>query len=197
MPETSALQSPGACPAAPRVSDAPTDIEAFLRAVERRGFLMAKVALGNEADALDVVQDTMLRLVQGYAERPPDEWRPLFYRILRNRITDIRRRRKIESLFGTWRSPVAEDDDDGIADLPDPAGGDPERLVAGERRGQALMKALAELPERQQQAFMLRCWEGLSTIDTAQAMGCSEGSVKTHYFRAMHALREKLEDHWP
>jgi RNA polymerase sigma-70 factor (ECF subfamily) len=181
----------------PGVTEAPGDIEAFLRTVERRGFLMARVALGHEADALDAVQDTMLRLVQGYAARPPEEWRPLFYRILRNRITDVRRRRKIESLFGVWRSPVAEDDEDPIDQLPDPAVGDPERLVAGERRGQALMQALAELPDRQQQAFMLRCWEGLSTIDTAQAMGCSEGSVKTHYFRAMHALREKLEDHWP
>jgi RNA polymerase sigma-70 factor, ECF subfamily len=191
------MDGPGTCPAVPGVIDAPGDIEAFLRSVERRGFLMARVALGHEADALDVVQDTMLRLVQGYAGRPPEEWRPLFYRILRNRITDVRRRRKIESFFGTWRSSHAEDDEDPIDQLPDPAGGDPERQVAGERRGQALMQALAELPERQQQAFMLRCWEGLSTIDTAQAMGCSEGSVKTHYFRAMHALRGKLEDHWP
>lgn len=188
---------PGLCPAAPRVSEVPGDIEAFLRGVERRGFLMARVALGNEADALDAVQDTMLRLVQGYGSRPAEEWRPLFYRILRNRITDFRRRRKLESFLGVWRSPVAEDDEDPIAELPDPAGGDPEKLVAGERRGEALMHALAELPERQQQAFMLRCWEGLSTTDTAQAMGCSEGSVKTHYFRAMHALRGKLEDHWP
>ena len=191
------MDGPGACPAATCVVEEPGNIEAFLRAVERRGFLMARVALGNEADALDAVQDTMLRLVQGYAGRPPDEWRPLFYRILRNRITDFRRRRKIESLFGVWRSNNDGDDEDPIAQLPDPAGGDPERLVAGERRGQALMQAVAELPERQQQAFMLRCWEGLSTIETAQAMGCTDGSVKTHYFRAMHALREKLEDHWP
>ena len=197
MPQAPLMDGSGACPVEPGVAEAPGDIEAFLRTVERRGFLMARVALGHEADALDAVQDTMLRLVQGYAARPPEEWRPLFYRILRNRITDVRRRRKIESLFGVWRSPVAEDDEDPIDQLPDPAVGDPERLVAGERRGQALMQALAELPERQQQAFMLRCWEGLSTIDTAQAMGCSEGSVKTHYFRAMHALREKLEDHWP
>lgn len=197
LSQASASGEAGVVPTAPRVAEAPGNIEDFLREVERRSFLMARIALGNEADALDAVQDTMLRLVQGYANRPPEEWRPLFYRILRNRITDFRRRRKIESLFGVWRSPVAEDDEDPIAELPDPAGGDPERLVAGERRGQALMQALAELPERQQQAFMLRCWEGLSTTDTAQAMGCSEGSVKTHYFRALHALRGKLEDHWP
>lgn len=187
----------GVAPTAPHVAEAPGNMEDFLREVERRSFLMARIALGNEADALDAVQDTMLRLVQGYASRPPEEWRPLFYRILRNRITDFRRRRKIESLFGVWRRTDEGEDEDPIAELPDPAGGDPERLVAGERRGQALMAALARLPERQQQAFMLRCWEGLSTIDTAEAMGCSEGSVKTHYFRALHTLRAQLEDHWP
>lgn len=182
--------------------DEPADIESFLRSVERRGFLMARVALGNEDDALDALQDAMMRLVQGYAGRPAAEWRPLFYRILRNRITDFRRKRRLESIFGAWRGTRGGDDDDGdsadpVADLPDPAGGNPEGLVAGERRGEALMQALAALPERQQQAFMLRCWEGLSTAETAQAMGCSEGSVKTHYFRAMHALREQLEEHWP
>jgi len=179
--------------------DEPADMDAFLRSVERRGFLMARVALGNEDDALDALQDAMLRLVQRYAERPAAEWRPLFYRILRNRITDTHRRRRIGSWLGGWkprRHEEDEDDADPIQLLEDPAPGNPERLVAGERRGEALTKALGELPARQQQAFMLRCWEGLSTAETAQAMGCSEGSVKTHYFRALQALRERLEEHW-
>ena len=64
------------------------DIEAFLRSVERRGFLMARLALGNDDDALDAMQDTMMRLVQRYADKPAAEWRPLFYRILHNRITE-------------------------------------------------------------------------------------------------------------
>lgn len=180
--------------------DEPADLDAFLRSVERRGFLMARVALGNEDDALDAVQDAMLRLVQRYASRPPAEWRPLFYRILQNRITDVHRRRRISGWLEGWRSRRREDEEedaDPVQTLADPAPGDPERLVAGERRGEALMKALETLPARQQQAFMLRCWEGLSTAETAQAMGCTEGSVKTHYFRALQALRERLEEHWP
>ena len=187
-----------ACAAGVRAVDEPADIEAFLRSVERRGFMMARVALGNEDDALDALQDTMLRLVQRYAKRPAAEWRPLFYRILQNRIADHHRRRRISAWFGNLRPPAgAEDDDsDPIQELPDPSPGDPERLVAGERRGKALMEALETLPERQRQAFMLRCWEGLSTAETAQAMGCSEGSVKTHYFRALQVLRERLGEHW-
>jgi RNA polymerase sigma-70 factor (ECF subfamily) len=180
--------------------DEPADMEAFLRSVERRGFLMARVALGNEDDALDALQDAMLRLVQRYASRPPAEWRPLFYRILQNRITDTYRRRRIGAWLEGWRGHRRADDDDDadpVQALEDPAPGDPERLVAGERRGAALMKALEQLPARQQQAFMLRCWEGMSTAEAAQAMGCTEGSVKTHYFRALNALRERLEEHWP
>lgn len=178
--------------------DEPAQMEDFLRAVERRGFLMARVALGNEDDALDALQDTMLQLVKVYGERPADEWRPLFYRILRNRITDTLRRRRVAAFFFVT-PPVRREEieSDPLADLPDPADGNPERLVAGERRSQALMEALARLPQRQQEAFMLRCWEGLSTADTARAMRCSEGSVKTHYFRALQALRTALEDQWP
>lgn len=181
-----------------RQVDEPARMEDFLRAVERRGFLMARVALGNEDDALDALQDAMLQLVKVYGERPADEWRPLFYRILRNRITDTLRRRRVAAFFFALPRSRREDADaDPLADLPDPADGNPERLVAGERRSQALVQALARLPQRQQEAFMLRCWEGLSTADTARAMRCSEGSVKTHYFRALQALRTALEDQWP
>ncbi|MBK7168230.1 MAG: RNA polymerase sigma factor [Gammaproteobacteria bacterium] len=174
----------------------PPDIEGFLRAIERRGFLMARTALGNEADAFDVLQDTMLRLVQRYAGRPAQEWRPLFYRILQNRITDARRRRSLGARLFGWLER-REDDTDPLEQAPDPAAIDPARILAGERGAEVLMDAVNRLPQRQQQAFMLRCWDGLSTAESARAMGCSEGSVKTHYSRALHTLREQLEDHWP
>ena len=171
-------------------------MESFLRTVERRGFLMARTALRNEDDAFDVVQDSMLRLVQRYAARPPEEWRPLFYRILRNCINDVRRKRQINARLFGWLGRN-EDDGDPIDDLPAPPSSDPAAAVAGEQRAAALMNAVQRLPARQQEAFMLRCWEGLSTIETAAAMGCSEGSVKTHYSRAVHVLRQELEGYWP
>ncbi|MBP6383189.1 MAG: RNA polymerase sigma factor [Pseudomonadales bacterium] len=174
------------------------DIGAFLRSIERRGFLMARMALGNDDDALDAMQDTMMRLVQRYANRPAAEWRPLFYRILRNRITDTRRRRTIRSrLFGWLEQREDEEEQDPLERIADPAALDPGRIVAGNETAEALMTAVARLPDRQQQAFMLRCWEGLSTAETASAMGCTEGSVKTHYSRAVHALRERLGEHYP
>ncbi|MBP9034732.1 MAG: RNA polymerase sigma factor [Pseudomonadales bacterium] len=174
------------------------DIGAFLRSIERRGFLMARMALGNDDDALDAMQDTMMRLVQRYANRPAAEWRPLFYRILRNRITDTRRRRTIRSrLFGWLEQREDEEEQDPLERIADPAALDPGRIVAGNETAEALMAAVARLPDRQQQAFMLRCWEGLSTAETASAMGCTEGSVKTHYSRAVHALRERLGEHYP
>lgn len=174
----------------------PQEIEAFLRSIERRGFLMARVALGNEQDALDALQDAMFRLVRRYADRPPAEWRPLFYRILHNRITDAQRRRTIgQRLFG-WLERD-EDDADPLDNVPSGPGSDPAQALVDEQGSTALAAAVGRLPERQRQAFMLRCWEGLSTEETARAMGCSEGSVKTHYFRALHALRDELEEHRP
>lgn len=177
-------------------SDGTMDLEAFLRSVERRSFLMARLALGNDDDALDALQDTMLRLVQRYADRPPAQWRPLFHRMLQNRITDTRRRRAVRARLFGWMERTRDDHEDSpIDELPDPAVTDPARLTASEHAASTLTAAVAALPRRQQQAFMLRCWEGLSTTETAAAMGCSEGSVKTHYSRALAALREQLGDH--
>jgi RNA polymerase sigma-70 factor, ECF subfamily len=172
-------------------------MENFLRAVERRGLLMARLALRHDDDAFDVVQDSMFRLVQRYSSRPESEWRPLFYRILRNRITDVRRRRRLtDRLFG-WIGRAEDDESDALAEFPAPAHADPAHAVADGQSTQALVAAVQQLPDRQQEAFMLRCWEGLSTEETAAAMGCSEGSVKTHYFRALHALQEQLEEYRP
>lgn len=171
-------------------------MDGFLRSVERRGLMMARIALRHDDDAFDAVQDSMLRLVQRYGTRPEQEWRPLFYRILRNRITDIRRRRLISNRLFGWLGRN-EDARDTIDELPAPAQSDPAQALASNERTAALVAAVRRLPPRQQEAFMLRCWEGLSTAETATAMGCSEGSVKTHYFRALHFLQQELEDHQP
>jgi RNA polymerase sigma-70 factor, ECF subfamily len=175
------------------------DLNRFLAGVERSAFRIAEMAVRDRDDALDIVQGAMLRLARSYGRRPSEEWRPLFYRILYNGIRDSQRRRKVRSrIFGFF--PGQRLDDDG--DVDDPldhvadAGPDPsQRVMAGEAM-QRLEKALAELPARQQEAFALRCLEGLDVAETATAMGCSEGSVKTHYFRALHTLRERLGEVW-
>ncbi|MCK9564372.1 MAG: RNA polymerase sigma factor [Bacteroidales bacterium] len=174
------------------------DLEGFLAAVERRAFLMARVALGNDNDALDIVQDTMLVMVRKYQNKPSEEWRPLFFRVLQNRIRDLYRYRKVRSRFAGWLgSPFdGEDDSDPFQQVADVPGNNPAVELESRRSMEAVSTAVAALPRRQQQAFMLRCWEGLSTADTATAMGCSEGSVKTHYFRALQALQEALKEHY-
>jgi RNA polymerase sigma-70 factor, ECF subfamily len=174
----------------------------FLAGVERRALRMAEIAVGNRDDALDIVQDSMIRLVKHYHDKPTDQWNPLFFRILNNRITDHHRRGGVVKKFKSW---FAGDPDQGIESR-DAAGEgltapgalpNGEQALQSDQRIEQLEQALTQLPGRQQQAFMLRCWEGLSTRDTATAMGCSEGSVKTHYSRAIHQLRDSLEGVWP
>ena len=167
--------------------------------MERRAFRIAQMALRNPEDALDAVQDTMLQLAKRYAQRPREEWPPLFYRILQSRIRDCQRRRTVRnrviSFFGGQRD--AEDDPlDPIEAAPDPAGRDPSEQLAQGAAMQALETALAALPGRQREAFLLRILEGLDVADTAKSMGCSEGSVKTHLSRAVHSLRQTLGEHW-
>jgi RNA polymerase sigma-70 factor (ECF subfamily) len=172
----------------------------FLAGVELRAFKIAVVALRHEDDALDAVQDAMLQLARAYGARPAEEWKPLFYRILENRIRDVQRRRMTRNKVIAWLPFRRNDDDEEMPDpieqaaSPDPAPG--HRLELDEAI-QALESALQQLPRRQQQAFLLRTLEGLNVADTAAAMGCSEGSVKTHYFRALNTLRERLGDILP
>ena len=169
-------------------------MERFLAEVEKRAFQLARLSLRDEDDALDAVQDAMLKLCRHYADRPESEWRPLFFRILVNQVQDQRRRRTVRGrLFPWWTERTAEDETapDIVEATPDTRQ-EPLRLIEGEQDLRAVAAAIEQLPTRQQQAFLLRTLEGLDVADTAQAMGCSEGSVKTHHFRALQALRTAL-----
>ncbi len=157
---------------------------------------MAEFATGNRDDALDLVQDAMLGLVKKYSDRGADEWGALFYRILQSRIRDGYRRARVRNRLFGWLART-EEDGDPLQDVADPVRNDPADTLGNRQAIERLEQALKDLPLRQQQAFLLRSWEGLDTAATAFAMGCSEGSVKTHYARALHRLREQLEDHWP
>jgi RNA polymerase sigma-70 factor (ECF subfamily) len=175
------------------------ELDRFLASVERRAFRIAQIALRHEDDALDAVQDAMLQLVRAYSGRPAAEWPPLFYRILGNRVRDMQRRRSVRGRVMSWLPWQAGDADeeatDPIAEAPSPDPAPVVRLELDEAMG-ALEAALARLPDRQRQAFLLRNFEGLDVAGTAAAMGCSEGSVKTHYFRAVQQLRVALGDFW-
>lgn len=174
-------------------------MDRFLAGVERRALRMAELAVGSRDDALDLVQDAMIGLVKKYGRRPEGEWGALFHRILQSRIRDFQRRRRVRDRLFAWLGRADEDEDAGdpIAEFADPVEARPETTLAGRAAIAELEAALRELPLRQQQAFLLRGWEGLDVAETAFAMGCSEGSVKTHYSRAMNRLRERLEEHWP
>lgn len=175
------------------------ELDKFLGEIERRAFRMAQVALRDPDDAMDAVQDAMLKLARNYAARPSAEWRPLFYRILENGIRDLQRRRSVRKRFMVWLPGPKEDPDNEVQDpLENVADGGPsvpERLIQAEAM-QTLESSLRELPARQREAFMLRNFEGLDVAETATAMGCSQGSVKTHYSRAVHALRAQLDEVW-
>lgn len=170
-------------------------LDRFLASVERRALRMAEISVRDRQEALDIVQDTMLKFVDKYAGRPSDQWPPLFHRILQNRIVDSQRRAGVLRRRVGWL-PTNDNDEDPWQQVMDTDDGDPFGVVAGERAAQLLETAVGELPERQRQAFLLRVWEGLNVADTATAMRCSEGSVKTHLSRAMDRLRERLGDHW-
>ena len=166
----------------------------FLASVELKAFKIAQASLRNEDDALDAVQDAMLQLARAYSDRSAEEWRPLFYRILENRIRDMQRRRTVRGRVMAWlpfRRDEDEEEVDPIAEAPSPDPAPVAKLELDEAM-QALETALQGLPARQRQAFLLRNLEGLDVAQTAVAMGCSEGSVKTHYFRAVQALRARL-----
>ncbi len=177
------------------------EISAFLAEVERRAFKHAMFAVRNEEAALDVVQDAMLKLTEKYSGKPATELPMLFQRILQNTIHDHFRRQKVRSTWTTLLSALGkgdqkDEDFDPLETLPsnpdtnispNPA----EQFQQAQTMG-AIEEALGRLPARQREAFLLRYWEELDVAETAKAMGCSDGSVKTHCSRAVHALAATL-----
>lgn len=184
-PDTPLAHHVGDAPPAP-----PCDLDGFLAGVERRAFRLAELSLGSREDAFDAVQEAMLRLVR-YRERPPEEWTPLFWRILRRELTDRHRRLAVKRRVFAWLGR-GEEAVDATAFVPDPHA-DPVRHHAQSAAFAALGRALRALPRRQRECFLLRELEGLDVAATAAAMGCSTGSVKTHLSRALAALRGHLE----
>ena len=168
-------------------------LNTFLAGIERRAFRMAELATSNPDAALDIVQDAMLALVKKYAHKGEDAWGPLFHRILQSKIRDWYRRNTVRNRIFSWFTHNDEDDSDPVQQAADVNSPQPDHNLHNDLSAEATMQALKLLPLRQQQAFMLRSWEGYSVEQTAQAMGCSAGSVKTHYSRAVHTLREQLE----
>lgn len=168
-------------------------LELFLEELRPRALRVAWMEVRETALADDLVQDAMLRLVQSYRHRPPAEWTPLFYRILRNRITDWRRHCRVESIISYF---TPSNDGDEEASAPDYADTrpTPEAQLQGQELGARIDWALRQLPTRQREVFLLREWEGMSVAEAAVAMGVSEGSVKTHHFRALSRLRALLGD---
>jgi RNA polymerase sigma-70 factor (ECF subfamily) len=168
----------------------PTTLEQFLAGIEGRAFRFAEVALRHRDDALDAVQDAMLKML-AYRDRPPGEWSPLFWSILRNRIVDLQRRGLLRL---RWLLPGSSDADGEPLDWADEAGPDPQRHHDGREAWARIRQALRALPARQREAFSLRVLEDLVVAATARAMGFSEGSVKTHLSRAREALQKQLEE---
>jgi RNA polymerase sigma-70 factor (ECF subfamily) len=158
---------------------------------------MSKLAIGNADASMDIVQDTMLKLVQKYSHKPSEQWRPLFFRILNNKITDYYRRQAVRKkiFLMDLKSPDEEDNDRYSLVAAARHSDNPDFKLQSDRRLEKLIEAVSGLSIRQRQVFILRCWEGMSTADTASAMRCAQGSVKTHYSRALHNLRDILEEY--
>jgi len=168
--------------------------------VERRAFKQCVFSVHDDEAALDIVQDSMMKLAEKYATKPPEELPLLFSRILQNSIRDHFRRQKVRSTWTTLLSNLGlgGEDEDGdpletleVADLSNIPASPADRLEQGQVMA-AIEQAVQALPPRQREAFMLRYWEELDVNETAKAMGCSEGSVKTHCSRATHALAKVL-----
>jgi len=172
----------------------------FLASVERRAFKQCVYAVQEEQAALDIVQDSMMKLAEKYAQRQPTELPLLFQRILQNTIRDHFRRTKVRSTWTMLLSNLGMGGEDDDADPLETLEVDEDSNVPASPAAQleqaqvmaAIEEAVKALPERQREAFMLRYWEELDVSETAKAMGCSEGSVKTHCSRATHALAKIL-----
>jgi len=176
--------------------------DAFFEDVEKRAYRLAVYTLRDEHTALDAVQDAMLKLVEKYHGRPSSEWPALFFTILNNRMIDIQRWGRLREAGGKLVS-LFRTHDNGEEDLLDSGLGSeyliaerPEVASSSRDLHRKLDEAIAKLSDRQRQVFLLREWQGFNVRETSEIIGCSEGSVKQHHFRAMQALRKHLAGVW-
>jgi len=175
-------------------STAESRLKNFMNEVTGRALVMMESAThGQHGIAMDLVQEAFISLHKAYAEKSTEEWYPLFYTILNNKLQDWRRKEARRSQpFSLFRKVNLDDDDIEIQDVVDESTPNPFDFLDQAVTAEEIQDAIAELPVRQQQAFMLRAWEGFDTHTTAQIMNCTEGSVKTHYHRAIQGLRASL-----
>lgn len=148
----------------------------------------------DDEEALDIVQDAMFTLAQKYSSRPAEEYAPLFHTILYSKINDWHRKQKVRNRWRVFvnRSP---DEQSNIEDtVPQSLFREPEQQMLELEDAEQMYALIKKLPQRQQQALILRAWEGYNVAETAKIMKCSEGSVKTHYSRAVHALRSSFDN---
>ena len=177
----------------------PKELSDFLAAVERRAFKQTAYAVRDDHAALDIVQDAMMKLAEKYADRPPTELPMLFQRILQNTMRDLWRRQKVRNLWTSLLSSFGGNQEDSedrdpleTIDVEDDSE-EPSAQLARQQTIQLIERALEKLPPRQREAFVLRYWEEMDVAETAEIMGCSDGSVKTHCSRAVHALALELK----
>ena len=175
------------------------ELSEFLASVERRAFKQAQFAVRDAEAALDIVQDAMIKLAESYGDRPAGEFPLLFTRILQNVIHDHFRRQKVRSTWVTLFSALVpgSDEDADPLEMLEAQAGSVQAESAGDKVEREQIVAIIEqevgrLPARQREAFLMRYWEEMDVAETAAAMGCSEGSVKTHCSRATQALAKAL-----
>jgi RNA polymerase sigma-70 factor (ECF subfamily) len=177
------------------------ELSDFLRSVERRAFKRSVYHVRDEEAALDIVQDSMMKLAEHYGDKPLAELPMLFQRILSNCTLDWFRRQKTRNALFSNMSDFESASEDGDFDLLETyeAADSSQQVESAEdatRRAQMLREIETEiqaLPARQREAFLMRYWEDMDVAETAAAMGCSEGSVKTHCSRAVQALSKALK----
>ncbi|WP_333821841.1 RNA polymerase sigma factor [Acinetobacter schindleri] len=175
-------------------STAESRLKNFMQDVTGRALVMMESATQSQHGiAMDLVQEAFISLHKSYADRSTEEWYPLFYTILNNKLQDWRRKKmRRNQPFSFFKKVQLDDDDAELNDVVDEATPSPLEFLDQAVTAEEIQQAIAQLPVRQQQAFMLRAWEGFDTHTTAQIMNCSEGSVKTHYHRAIQGLRASL-----
>ena len=177
------------------------ELSDFLASIEKRAFKQAVYAVRRDETALDIVQDAMIKLAEKYGDRPASELPMLFQRILQNTISDFFRREKVRNTWVSLFSSMSANSDDDDFDLLDVYQGDEGNEVVESsadklERAQVLTiieEEIEKLPARQREAFLMRYWNDMDVEETAEAMNCSEGSVKTHCSRAAHALAKALK----